>query len=116
MQLIALCFLGVWLYSVVSLVYIPIKVAAMKRNAQDVWAFLSRRRLLLLTLIYLLAAPFLGLLVTIAGVAGVSGGNVSHGIPESVETVAWALSFVFLAAAAIASVLAFNRPKPSVPH
>ncbi|MGH8781295.1 hypothetical protein [Paraburkholderia sp.] len=111
MQLIALCFLGVWLYSVFSMAYLPIKVAAMKRNSQDIWAFLSRRRLLLSALAYLVAAPLLGLLVTMASVAGASGGNGSPGISDSVETAAWALSFVFLAAAAVALVLAFNRPK-----
>ena len=107
----ALCFLAAWLYSVCSLVYIPIKIAVMKRKSQDVWTFLSRGRLLLSAIAYLAAAPFLGFLaIAIAG-GGVSGSHAT-GIPDSVETIAWVLCWLFLAAAAVALILAFIRPRP----
>jgi hypothetical protein len=111
MQVIALCFLTAWLYSLFALAYIPIRVVIMKCNSGDVWTFLSRRRLLFTALANLVAAPFLGLFVLVVSAAGVSGGGVSTGIPDAVETTAWAFSFVFLAAATVALALVFIRPK-----
>jgi membrane protein implicated in regulation of membrane protease activity len=66
---------------------------------------------LLSAIAYLAAAPFLGFLaIAIAG-GGVSGSHAT-GIPDSVETIAWVLCWLFLAAAAVALILAFIRPRP----
>jgi cation transporter-like permease len=115
MQLIALCFVGVWLYSVWSLVYIPIKIVGMKRRSQDVWTFLSRSRLLLSALAYLASAPFLGLLAMAISSGGVGGSHAS-GVPNSVETAAWVVCWVFVAAAVVALFLAFTRQRPTARH
>ena len=111
MQAIALCYLGIWFYSIGSLVYIPFKIAGMKRKSQDVWTFLSRRRLLLSALAYLASAPFLGVVAMAIAAGGVSGSNAS-GVPGVVETIAWGICFVFLAAAVIALLFVFIRPRP----
>jgi hypothetical protein len=110
MQLIALCFLGAWLYSVWSLVYIPIKIVVMRRKSKDIWSFLSRRRLLLSAMTYLIAAPLLGCLALAISAGGTSGSNAS-GVPDSVEAAAWVVCSVFLAAAVAALILAVIRPR-----
>lgn len=109
MQFLAVSFLAAWLYSMGSLVYFPIKLVAMRRRAADVWTFFTRRRLLLSALAYFMAAPFLGFLAIAASAGGVSGSNAS-GVPDSIETLGWALCFMFLAAAVLSLLFAFLRP------
>jgi len=112
MQLIMLFLFGLWLYSVWSLMYIPFKIAAMKRNSQDIWTFLSGRRLLLLSMLaYLASALSQSFVVLALEVGGVSGSGRSA-IPDYVGTIGLRICWVFLAAAAIALIFIFKRPRP----
>ncbi|MDT8837654.1 hypothetical protein [Paraburkholderia fungorum] len=111
-QFAALGFLAAWIYSIASLIYIPLKIAIMRRKSRDIWTFLSRRRLLLSALAYLVAAPFLGLLALCVSAGGV-GGSHAMGISDPVETAAWAMCWIFLGASAVALVLALIRPASS---
>lgn len=105
-----MCFAGAWLYSVWSLAYFPIKVVVMKLKSQDVWTFLSRRRLALTAIAWLVAAPLPGFMVIALSGAGASGSH-AVGASDSIETVAWACFALFLIAAASALAVAFIRPR-----
>lgn len=114
MQILALCFGAAWLYSLVTLIYFPLKIAAMRRRSEDVWVFLSRRRLLLSAAAYLLAAPVLLFLAEAGAVAGVSGGGGgTSGTLDFLIPVGWGCLWVLLAAAAAALIAAFWRPQPT---
>lgn len=108
--IIWLLLLCTWLYSAFSLVYFPIRIFLLKRKKKDIWLFLSRRRLLLSALAYLVSAPLIGLIGFLISAASASG---SHAVAPSDadEAVAYGVAMVFLAEAVIALVLIFVRPK-----
>ena len=108
--IIGLGLLGIWIYSACSLVYLPVKSFTLWRKKKDLWLFLSRRRLLLSALTYMVSAPLVGLFGFMVSAASASG---SHGVGYSDADVAIAegIAAVFLAAALVALVLVFVRPR-----
>ncbi|MFL9934677.1 hypothetical protein P0D88_37290 [Paraburkholderia sp. RL18-103-BIB-C] len=110
MPLLALLFGSAWLYGMGSLVYVPIKLATMRWASQDIWGFLTRRRLTLMTLIYCAGAPVPGIVaLAIAG----AGGSNSGGFSDGTISVAWGLCYLFLAAATASLFSLAIRPTPN---
>lgn len=110
--LIWLLLIGTWFYSACSLIYIPVRVLILILKGKDVWSFLSRRRLLLSALAYLVSAPLVGLFAFLVSAGSASGGH-TLGISDDTETLAYWLAGIFLTAAGVAFMLLFVRPKPS---
>lgn len=110
MEIIGLLLLGMWIYSVCSLVYFPIKIFKLRRKKKELWLFLSRKRLLLSALAYLVSAPFVGLLGLAVAAAGVSGSH-AVGVSDDFEGFAYGVGAVLLAMAVVALALVFARPK-----
>jgi hypothetical protein len=103
--------IATWLYSACSLVYLPIKTLIWKLKGKDIWVFLSRRRLLLTALAYLISAPLVALFGFLVSAASVGGGHAAS-MSDHDEATACAIAMVFLAAAVIALALVFIRPRP----
>lgn len=116
----ALCILGVWLYALVTIIYFPIRAWIMKYQSRDIWSFLSRRRLLLSAVMYIVSAPLLiaaaaGAYSVLVGGARASGpGAGGGGSDRDVDLLlllGWIFLGVFLAAAAVAVIALFVRQR-----
>ena len=80
--------LAMWLYAIGSLVTLPCKIFGVKRRSQTIRAFLTRRRLLLLDGLYLIAAPLIGLVILGINGAGISGSNASS-VSDTLVVLGW---------------------------
>lgn len=117
MQILALSYFGVWVYSICTLIYYPIRVVIVRSGSGDIWAFFSRKRLILAAVLYFVASPFLWLVGTLGGVAGVSGGGGGdYRTADTIATVGHFVLWVLLAAALVSALLAFNHPRSSRSH
>lgn len=109
MELIPALLLFMWLYGVCMLIYVPGKILRMRYESRDIWAFLSRGRLLCSVIAYAASAPLPVLLTIMIGAGGVSGSS-ARGVSQSIEWLAWTALWIFLGAAAVALMLVFFRP------
>jgi len=115
MQLIALTFVASLLYSMSMFVYLPCKLYCLERTSRDVWAYLSRRRLLMTGLAYLVSSPGPGLIAFCISAAGVSGSR-DVGVPDWLEISGWAFFFLWLVIAIMLfSLIVFRPARPPIP-
>ena len=113
----ALCVLGIWLYALATVIYFPIRIAVIKHRSEDIWGFLTCRRLVRSTVAYIISAPllicFAGMVFVLGGAAKASGpgGYTSDSDVDLLLLLGWIFLGVFLVAA-VATVLAlFMRPR-----
>ncbi|MFJ4111883.1 hypothetical protein [Pseudomonas sp. NPDC089758] len=94
----AIVVLGIGLYAIGSLATLPCKIVRMKRRTEDLRAFLTRRRLLFLGVLYLITAPLVGMLI-----AGIGGSDAS-GLSDTFVFFGWLNLWTFLVAGCFALV------------
>lgn len=115
----ALCVSGVWLYALATVIYFPIRVVVIKHRSEDIWDFLTRRRLVRATVAYVISAPLLigiaGVVFVLSGAAKASGpgGSTSDTNVDLLLLLGWIFLGAFLAAAVVALVALFVRPRLS---
>jgi hypothetical protein len=109
MQAIALTFFASLLYSLGLFVYLPCKLYWLNRTSRDMWAYLSRTRLFLTGLAFLIASPGPGFIAFLISAASVSG---SHGasVPDWLESFGWAFFGTWLVIAVTMFGLIVLRP------
>ena len=113
----ALCVLGVWLYALATVIYFPIRIVVIKHRSEDIWSFLTRRRLVRSAVAYIISAPllisFAGMVFVLVGGAKASGpgGYTSDSDVDLLLLLGWIFLGVFLVAAAATVLALFMRPR-----
>lgn len=112
METIALTFLASLLYSMGMFVYLPCKLYWLNRKSGDVWAYLSRTRLLLMGLAFLISSPGPGFIAFMISAASVSGSHAAS-VPDWMESFGWTFFGTWLViAVTLFSLMVFRPAKP----